>query len=74
MISMTLAPADLLTPENEDIPSVDALLYRRIVSFGSLPPAGFVALCEEKVAQYGNRIQIWIGEEGERVKIGRAHV
>ncbi|MEB0007607.1 hypothetical protein QN412_18980 [Pseudomonas sp. RTB3] len=68
MISMTLAPADLLTQEGEDIPSVDALLYRRIVSFGSLPPARFVALCEEKVALYGNRIQAWIGEEGERVK------
>lgn len=68
MTSTTLAPADLLTQENEDIPSVDALLYRRIVSFGSLPPARFVALCEEKVALSGNRIQIWIGEEGERVK------
>jgi hypothetical protein len=68
MTSTTLAPADLLTQDYEDIPFVDALLYRRIVSFGSLPPARFVALCEEKVALYGNRIQIWIGEEAERVK------
>jgi hypothetical protein len=68
MTATVQTPADLLTTHVDEIPTNDALLYRRIVSFGSLPPAPFTALSREKIAVCDLRIQGWIGEEGERSK------
>jgi hypothetical protein len=68
MTAKTLTPANLLTTQVAEIPTNDALLYRRLVSFGSLLPAPFTVLNQEKIALCGLRIQTWIGEEGERSK------
>ncbi|WP_297845417.1 DUF6543 domain-containing protein, partial [Pseudomonas sp.] len=68
MTATVQTPADLLTTHVDEISTNDALLYRRIVSFGSLPPAPFTALSSEKVALCDLRIQGWIGGEGERSK------
>ncbi len=68
MTTFVLLPTDLLSSELDDLAYGDALVQRRIISFGTLPPLSCRALRTEKIEGYQQRIHGWIGEEGERLK------
>lgn len=66
MTAVIINPVELLAAEVEEISTIEALLTRQVISFGSLPPPPFAALIREKLALQELLIQTWIGEEGER--------